>query len=90
MVVINHRDCGAAKIAYGDEAVANLDAETATHRAALMAFREEASKRQPKLRVELGLMDLNGRVENFALPAFAARGPCPGPTRPPLQSAAGD
>jgi carbonic anhydrase len=66
VVVINHRDCGAAKIAYGDEAVANRDAETATHRAALMAFREEAAKRQPKLRVELGLMDLNGRVETFA------------------------
>ena len=66
VVVLNHRDCGAAKIAYGEAAVSGFDAETATHRAALMAFRREAAARQPKLRVELGLMDLNGKVEIFS------------------------
>jgi carbonic anhydrase len=66
IIVINHRDCGAAKIAYGDAAVANRAAETATHRESLMAFRAEVAKRQPKLRVELGLMDLNGSVESFS------------------------
>jgi carbonic anhydrase len=66
VLVLNHRDCGAAKIAYGDAAVANRETETATHRAALLAFRSEVAKRHPKLRVELGLMDLNGRVETIA------------------------
>lgn len=66
VIVINHRDCGAAKIAYGEAAVANRDAETATHRQALMSFRDEVAKRQPKLRVELGLMDLDGKVETFS------------------------
>lgn len=66
VIAINHRDCGAAKIAYGDAAVANREAETATHRASLLAFREEAGKRYPKLRVELGLMDLDGSVQRFS------------------------
>lgn len=66
VIVINHRDCGAAKIAYGDAAVASRDAETATHREALMAFRDELGKRQPGLRAELGLMDLDGKVETFS------------------------
>ena len=66
VMVINHRDCGAAKIAYGEAAVSSPQAEPATHRAALLAFRDEAGKRQPQLRVELGLMDLSGRVEIFS------------------------
>jgi carbonic anhydrase len=66
VIAINHRDCGAAKIAYGDAAVANRDAETATHRKSLLEFRAEVAKRFPKLRVELGLMDLNGKVESFS------------------------
>ena len=66
VIAINHRDCGAAKIAYGDAAVANRDAETVTHRQSLLEFRAEVAKRFPKLRVELGLMDLNGKVESFS------------------------
>jgi len=66
VIAVNHRDCGAAKIAYGDAAVATRDAETATHRQSLLEFRAEVGKRFPKLRVELGLMDLNGKVESFS------------------------
>jgi len=66
VIAINHRDCGAAKIAYGEAAVASRDAETATHRQSLLEFRAEVAKRFPKLRVELGLMDLNGKVESFS------------------------
>jgi len=65
VIAINHRDCGAAKIAYGEAAVANREAETATHRDALLACRSETAKRFPALRVELGLMELDGRVERF-------------------------
>ncbi len=65
VIVLDHRDCGAAKIAYGAEKVANATVETATHKAALAAFRAEAGRRQPALRVETGLMALDGTVEMF-------------------------
>jgi len=63
VIVINHRDCGAAKIAYGEAAVATPAAETKTHRDALAAFRRELNARHPKLGVETGLMALNGTME---------------------------
>ena len=66
VIAINHRDCGAAKIAYGEAAVANPQIETATHKAALMEFRKQVGERQPKLAVELGLMALDGTVEMFS------------------------
>ncbi|MDO8875338.1 MAG: hypothetical protein Q8M24_19260 [Pseudolabrys sp.] len=66
VIAMNHRDCGAAKIAYGADAVANPKIETETHKAALMEFRKQVAERQPALKVELGLMAINGRVEMFA------------------------
>ncbi len=65
-IVVDHRDCGAAKIAYGDAAVATRDAETKLHRDALAEFRKQCGEKQPKLAVETGLMSLNGRIEMFA------------------------
>ena len=41
VIAINHRDCGAAKIAYGEAAVADPAHETETHRKALAQFRSE-------------------------------------------------
>lgn len=66
VIAINHRDCGAAKIAYGPEKVANAAIETETHRSALMEFRKEVGDRHPKLAVETGLMALNGKTEMFS------------------------
>ena len=66
VIAMNHRDCGAAKIAYGDAKVANATIETETHRAALMEFRKQVNERQPKLAVETGLMALDGKVEMFS------------------------
>ena len=66
VIAINHRDCGAAKIAYGADSVANAQVETETHRAALMLFRQQVAERQPKLQVETGLMALDGKVEMFS------------------------
>jgi carbonic anhydrase len=65
LVAINHRDCGAAKIAYGAAKVANPQIETETHKASLLQLRKELKKRQPKMQIELGLMALDGKVENF-------------------------
>lgn len=66
VIAMNHRDCGAAKIAYGADAVKDKAAETATHKAALMEFKKQVGERQPKLQVELGLMALDGSVETFS------------------------
>ncbi len=66
VIVINHRDCGAAKIAYGAAAVADAAAETKTHRQALSEFRKQLATRHPKLSCETGLMALNGKLEVLA------------------------
>lgn len=65
VIAINHRDCGAAKIAYGADAVATETAETLTHRRALAMFRKEVAERQPKLIIETGLMSLKGKIETY-------------------------
>ena len=66
VIVVNHRDCGAAKIAYGEDAVKDRTAETATHKAALLEFKQQVGEKQPKLTVELHLMALDGTVETFS------------------------
>jgi len=66
VIVVNHRDCGAAKIAYGADAVKDKATETATHKAALMEFKKQVAEKQPKLKVELALMALDGKVEMFS------------------------
>lgn len=66
VIAIDHRDCGAAKIAYGEAKVATWKAETETHREALAEFRKQMKERLPQLGVETGLMALNGRIEMFA------------------------
>ena len=63
VIAIDHRDCGAAKIAYGEAKVATKEIETETHRAALMEFRKQVKERQPALAVETGLMAINGKIE---------------------------
>ena len=63
VVAINHRDCGAAKIAYGDAAVSDTQKETETHRAALADFRKQVNANQPKLEVVTGIMALDGVFE---------------------------
>jgi len=66
VIAIDHRDCGAARIAYGEARVADPKVETETHRAALMEFRAQVKERQPKLEIETGLMNIDGQVEMFA------------------------
>jgi carbonic anhydrase len=66
VIAIDHRDCGAAKIAYGETKVANSQVETETHRAALALFRKQVGERHPQLGVETGLMTLDGTMEMFS------------------------
>ena len=66
VIAIDHRDCGAAKIAYGEAKVANPQVETETHKAALVEFRKQVGQRHPQLGVETGLMALDGKMEMFS------------------------
>jgi carbonic anhydrase len=66
VIAIDHRDCGAARIAYGAESVKDRPAETATHRRALAEFRREVRRAHPALEVETGLMSLDGEIEFFS------------------------
>ena len=66
VVALTHRDCGAAKLAYGEASVATPAAEAATHAEALHAFRAAVAARQPALRVTAGIMALDGSVEPVA------------------------
>ena len=63
VIAIDHRDCGACRIAYGDASMATPQAETETHRKVLAQFRQQVGKRQPKLAIETGLISLDGKME---------------------------
>jgi carbonic anhydrase len=63
VIVIDHRDCGAVKLAYGAKSIATPEIETETHRKILAEFREALTKRQPHLKAETGLMALDGSYE---------------------------
>jgi carbonic anhydrase len=65
VIAIDHRDCGAARIAYGAESIANSLAETELHKRVLLAFRQDVGRRHPRLEVETGLMALDGSIEMF-------------------------
>ena len=63
VVGLTHRDCGAAKLAFGEAAVSKKEAESESHGEALAMFREAVKKRHPKLSVITGVMDTNGKVD---------------------------
>jgi len=62
VIAIDHRDCGAAKIAYGPDSISTPQKEDATHRAALAEFRKEVARHHPNLGCETLLMALDGSV----------------------------
>jgi carbonic anhydrase len=66
LIAIDHRDCGAARIAYGASSIADPAIETETHRTALAEFRRAVGERQPKLTIETGLMALDGSIQMFS------------------------
>ncbi len=63
VVAMTHRDCGAAKLAFGEAAVATREAENASHGEMLRAFTSEVRRRQPALLVVAGIMDIDGNVD---------------------------
>lgn len=65
VVGLTHRDCGAAKIALGEAAVANREAETQSHGQWLKTFAASVRERHPQLQVVTGIIDFDGSIEQI-------------------------
>jgi len=63
-IVINHKDCGAAKIANGKKKF-NVTNEKKIHEDSFSKLKKEIKKRFPKLKVELNLMSLESKITKF-------------------------
>ena len=64
LIVINHRDCGAAKIINGKKEFSNNN-ETKVHKNSFYKIKKIFKKKYPKLSIELKIISLNGKVETF-------------------------
>lgn len=63
VIVVDHRDCGAYKIAHGEEHTRDPALERAVHAAVLLPLALEIRQKYPDLHVETFLMSLDGTVE---------------------------
>ena len=64
LIVINHRDCGAAKIINGKKEFSTIN-ETKVHKTSFQKLKKIFKKKYPKLKIELKLISLNKKIENF-------------------------
>ena len=64
LIVINHRDCGAAKIINGKKNFSKEN-ETVVHRNSFQKIKKIFKKKYPKLRIEFKIISLNSKVETF-------------------------
>ncbi len=64
LIVINHRDCGAAKLINGKKEFSKTN-ETKVHRNSFQKIKKIFRKKYPKLKIELKLISLNNEVETF-------------------------
>ena len=64
LIVINHRDCGAAKIINGKKEF-STENETKKNKNTFKKIKKIFKKKYPKLKIELKLISLNKKIENF-------------------------
>ena len=64
LIVINHKDCGAAKIANGKKEF-SVTNEKKIHKDSFSKLKKEIKKRFPKLKVESNLMSLESKITKF-------------------------
>lgn len=67
VMVIDHRDCGAYKIAFGPDHAKDPALELSVHAAVLRPFAAKIKEKYASLEVETYLMALDGSVEDVAL-----------------------
>lgn len=63
VIVVDHRDCGAYKVAFGKGFKADTAGETAQHKAVMQQVKTRMAKEHPELACEFYLMALDGRTE---------------------------
>ena len=64
LIVINHRDCGVAKIINGKKEFSKIN-ETKIHKNSFQKIKKIFKKKYPKLSIELKIISLNSKVESF-------------------------
>ena len=64
LIVINHRDCGVAKIMNGKKQFSKIN-ETKIHKNSFRKIKKMFKKKYPKLSIELKIISLNSKVETF-------------------------
>ena len=64
LIVINHQDCGAAKIINGKKDFSIIN-ETKIHKNSFQKIKKIFKKKYPKLKIELKLIYLNKKIQNF-------------------------
>ena len=64
LIVINLRDCGAAKIINAKKIFSN-NIETHIHRESLQKIKKIFKKKYPRLSIELNIISLNKKVETY-------------------------
>tara|TARA_B100000575_G_C22914707_1_gene530984 strand:+ start:277 stop:672 length:396 start_codon:yes stop_codon:yes gene_type:complete len=64
LIIINHRDCGVAKIINGKKIFSKIN-ETKVHKNSFKKIKKIFKKKYPKLGLELKIISLNGKVETF-------------------------
>ena len=64
LIVINHKDCGAAKIANGKKEFSPAN-EKKIHKDSFSKIKKQIKKRFPKLKVELNLISLDSKITKF-------------------------
>lgn len=67
VVVIDHLDCGAYKLAFGDNIVASKDVEMPAHSKTIRSFAALVRKHHPDLAIEGYVMALDGTAEQVTL-----------------------
>ena len=64
LIVINHRDCGAAKIINGKKEFSSIN-ESKVHKASFQKLKKIFKKKYPKFKIELKLVSLNKKIQNY-------------------------
>jgi len=67
VIVLDHRDCGAYKVAFGDKFAGEKLAETAQHKTVMTKFKAALAKKHPDLGMAFYLMALDGSAEAIAV-----------------------
>ena len=64
LIVINHKDCGVAKIINGKKEFSPIN-EIKIHKDSFSKIKKQIKKRFPKLKVELNLISLDSKITKF-------------------------